>query len=52
MEKSSPALSQIFGLDEISGFLYDIQITTAPITVITRLASTAGIQRTAPFFMT
>jgi deoxyhypusine synthase len=27
-----PALSQIFGLDEISGFLYDVQITTAPIT--------------------
>jgi len=27
-----PALSQILGLPEISGFLYDIQITTAPIT--------------------
>ncbi len=27
-----PALSQIFGFENISGFLYDIQITTAPIT--------------------
>src|SRR5262249_44521723 len=27
-----PALSQIFGLSEISGYLYDVQITTAPIT--------------------
>jgi deoxyhypusine synthase len=27
-----PALSQILGLDDISGFLYDIQITTAPVT--------------------
>ncbi|MBI5364376.1 MAG: deoxyhypusine synthase family protein [Planctomycetes bacterium] len=27
-----PALSQIFGLPEISGYLYDVQITTAPIT--------------------
>jgi deoxyhypusine synthase len=27
-----PALSQIFGLDDISGFLYDVQITTAPVT--------------------
>lgn len=27
-----PALSQILGLDEISGYLYDIQLTTAPIT--------------------
>jgi len=27
-----PALSQIFGLEEISGYLYDVQITTAPIT--------------------
>ncbi len=27
-----PALSQILGLEDISGFLYDIQITTAPIT--------------------
>lgn len=27
-----PALSQIFGLPEISGYLYDIQITTAPVT--------------------
>jgi deoxyhypusine synthase len=27
-----PALSQILGLPEISGFLYDIQITPAPIT--------------------
>lgn len=27
-----PALSQIFGLPNIAGFLYDIQITTAPIT--------------------
>ena len=27
-----PALSQIFGFDSISGYLYDIQITTAPVT--------------------
>lgn len=27
-----PALSQIFGFENISGYLYDIQITTAPIT--------------------
>ncbi|MCB9915392.1 MAG: deoxyhypusine synthase family protein [Planctomycetes bacterium] len=27
-----PALSQIFGLDEVRGYLYDIQITTAPVT--------------------
>jgi deoxyhypusine synthase len=27
-----PALSQIFGLENISGYLYDIQITTAPVT--------------------
>ena len=27
-----PALGQILGLEEISGYLYDIQITTAPIT--------------------
>jgi len=27
-----PALSQIFGFDGIRGYLYDIQITTAPIT--------------------
>ena len=27
-----PALSQILGLQEVSGYLYDIQITTAPIT--------------------
>ncbi len=27
-----PALSQIFGLKNISGYLYDIQITTAPVT--------------------
>jgi deoxyhypusine synthase len=27
-----PALSQILGLPEISGYLYDIQITTAPVT--------------------
>jgi deoxyhypusine synthase len=27
-----PALSQIFGLEEVSGYLYDIQITTAPVT--------------------
>ena len=27
-----PALSQIFGLEEISGYLYDVQITTAPVT--------------------
>jgi len=27
-----PALSQIFGLDDVSGYLYDIQITTAPVT--------------------
>ncbi len=27
-----PALSQILGFEEISGFLYDIQITSAPIT--------------------
>jgi len=26
-----PALSQIFGLEGISGYLYDIQITTAPV---------------------
>jgi deoxyhypusine synthase len=27
-----PALSQILGLAEISGYLYDVQITTAPVT--------------------
>jgi deoxyhypusine synthase len=27
-----PALSQIFGFEDIRGYLYDIQITTAPIT--------------------
>ncbi len=27
-----PALSQILGLDEVSGYLYDIQITSAPVT--------------------
>jgi deoxyhypusine synthase len=27
-----PALSQIFGLEEVKGYLYDIQITTAPVT--------------------
>jgi deoxyhypusine synthase len=27
-----PALSQILGLEDISGYLYDIQITTAPVT--------------------
>lgn len=27
-----PALSQILGLEDVSGYLYDIQITTAPIT--------------------
>jgi deoxyhypusine synthase len=27
-----PALSQVLGLQDISGYLYDIQITTAPIT--------------------
>lgn len=27
-----PALSQIFGLPNISGYLYDVQITTAPVT--------------------
>jgi deoxyhypusine synthase len=27
-----PALSQVLGLKDISGFLYDVQITTAPIT--------------------
>ncbi|HRV81427.1 MAG TPA: deoxyhypusine synthase family protein [Planctomycetota bacterium] len=27
-----PALSQILGFDEISGYLYDIQITSAPVT--------------------
>ena len=27
-----PALSQIFGFDDIRGYLYDIQITTAPVT--------------------
>jgi deoxyhypusine synthase len=27
-----PALSQIFGLEEARGYLYDIQITTAPVT--------------------
>jgi deoxyhypusine synthase len=27
-----PALSQILGLEDIAGYLYDIQITTAPIT--------------------
>ncbi len=27
-----PALSQVLGLSDISGYLYDIQITTAPIT--------------------
>ncbi len=27
-----PALSQILGLDDVSGYLYDIQITSAPVT--------------------
>jgi len=27
-----PALSQIFGLEDIAGYLYDVQITTAPVT--------------------
>lgn len=27
-----PALSQILGLEDISGYLYDLQITTAPVT--------------------
>ncbi len=27
-----PALSQILGIEDVSGYLYDIQITTAPIT--------------------
>lgn len=27
-----PALSQIFGLEDVRGYLYDIQITTAPVT--------------------
>ena len=27
-----PALSQIFGMEEVRGYLYDIQITTAPVT--------------------
>ncbi|MFT7668160.1 MAG: deoxyhypusine synthase [Planctomycetota bacterium] len=27
-----PALSQILGLDDVRGYLYDIQITTAPVT--------------------
>lgn len=27
-----PALSQILGLEEVTGYLYDIQITTAPVT--------------------
>ena len=27
-----PALSQVLGLDDISGYLYDIQITSAPVT--------------------
>jgi deoxyhypusine synthase len=27
-----PALSQILGLEDVSGYLYDIQITTAPVT--------------------
>jgi deoxyhypusine synthase len=27
-----PCLSQIFGLDDISGYLYDVQLTTAPVT--------------------
>ena len=27
-----PALSQIFGFEDARGFLYDIQITTAPVT--------------------
>ncbi len=27
-----PALSQILGLEEIAGYLYDIQLTTAPVT--------------------
>ena len=27
-----PALSQVLGLEEVSGYLYDIQITTAPVT--------------------
>ncbi len=27
-----PALSQVFGFEEVQGYLYDIQITTAPVT--------------------
>ena len=27
-----PALSQIFGLEDVPGYLYDIQLTTAPVT--------------------
>lgn len=27
-----PALSQVFGFEDVTGFLYDIQITTAPVT--------------------
>jgi deoxyhypusine synthase len=27
-----PALSQVFGFEDVGGFLYDIQITTAPVT--------------------
>jgi len=27
-----PALSQILGLDDVQGYLYDVQITTAPVT--------------------
>jgi deoxyhypusine synthase len=27
-----PALSQILGLDDVDGYLYDVQITTAPVT--------------------
>jgi deoxyhypusine synthase len=27
-----PALSQILGLDDVAGYLYDVQITTAPVT--------------------
>jgi deoxyhypusine synthase len=27
-----PALSQVLGLEDVSGYLYDIQITTAPVT--------------------
>jgi deoxyhypusine synthase len=27
-----PALSQIFGFEDVRGFLYDVQITTAPVT--------------------